>query len=277
MARETNSWVAKWLGRRPGPPGRGEAEPGWPDLPYPVRVHARRVDQEERPFGGGLECFDTPLAQGINRARLEHLDALGLPLEGRRVLDVGCGVGHLAQFFVRKNCRVVCVDGRQDNVESLRQRYPGVEAHVGHVEVDPLTAYGEFDVVFSYGLLYHLENPLAGLRNLASVCRDLLLLETVVCDSSAPVLHLIDEPPSFNQTMDAMGCRPSPGYVTMGLNRVGFAHVYAPLRPPRHPDFQFAWKDNLDHSRDGYLLRCIFVASRRELHNPKLKSLLAEG
>jgi SAM-dependent methyltransferase len=261
-------WVSKWL---PGSPAPKAAD----GPPYPGRVVRRVPEAEPRPHDGGVECFDTPLALGINGGRLEHLAGLGLPLEGKTVLDVGCGVGHLAQFFVRRNCKVTCVDGRPENVASLRQRYPGIEAHVADVQRDPLGRFGTFDVVLCYGLLYHLEDPLGGLRNVASAVKDLLLLETVITDCSRPILTLVDEPSSFNQTLAAMGCRPSPSYVAMALNRVGFPHVYGAAEPPDHHDFRFAWKDNLDHARDGYLLRCIFVASRRELHNPRLKSLLA--
>jgi len=40
--------------------------------------------------------FDAPEALAINGARMSHLESLGLPLAGKRVLDAGCGVGHLA-------------------------------------------------------------------------------------------------------------------------------------------------------------------------------------
>ena len=39
---------------------------------------------------------------------------------------------------------------------------------------------GMFDVVFFLGVLYHLRHPLLALERVASVCRRLLILETVV-------------------------------------------------------------------------------------------------
>src|SRR5262245_34400647 len=124
-------WVSKWL---PGTPrnGNGSAPPA-DAPPYPGRVTRRNPETEARPHDGGVECFDTPLALGINRGRLEHLASLDLPVAGKTVLDVGCGVGHLAQFFVQRQCKVTCVDGRSENVASLKQRYPGLDAHVADV------------------------------------------------------------------------------------------------------------------------------------------------
>lgn len=55
--------------------------------------------------GTGVECFDTTEALAINRARLDHLDSLCLALHGKRVLDVGCGVGHLADFLKGRAAR----------------------------------------------------------------------------------------------------------------------------------------------------------------------------
>ena len=242
---------------------------------YPVRVSARSFEDETLPDSGGVEPFDTQEAAAINRARLDHLDSLGLDLSGKRVLDVGCGVGHLANFFVNKGCEVVCLDGRAENIKKLRSLYPDLAAHhITNVESESLSTFGMFDIVFCYGLLYHLENPLAALRNLASVCTELLLLETLICDHTLPILRLEDESLSSNQALKGLGCRPSPSYVTLALNRSGFKFVYTPMYPPEHKDFKFQRKDNLDAWRDDHPLRSVFIASRTRLLNPNLYDLL---
>lgn len=242
--------------------------------PYPVDGRRRTVTSESVRRGGGLEVFDTPEALAINEARISHLEWLGLALAGKRVLDAGCGVGHLAARLERMGCKVVCVDGREVNISSLRNRYPALEAHVANVESEPLESFGRFDVVFFYGLLYHLENPLQALRNLESVCNELMLLETIICDHELPLLRVEDEGLEMNQALGGLGCRPTPHYVVLALNRIGFQHVYAPLSPPQHQDFQFEWHNNLDSSREGHPLRCVFVASRTKLKNGRLVSLL---
>lgn len=207
---------------------------------------------------------------------MSHLESLGLPLSGKRVLDVGAGVGHLAARLQKMGCSVVCVEGRSENVEAMRSRCPTLEGHVVDVETEPLSRFGRFDVVFSYGLLYHLENPVRALRNLESVCGELLLLETMICDHDQPVVLFEDESTDLNQALAGLGCRPSPHFVALSLNRAGFAHVYAPTTPPAHVDFRFESLRNLDCVRDGHPLRCVFVASRKELQNSKLVPLLVD-
>lgn len=245
-----------------------------PGVPYPVRVQPRVYQNEKVRKHGGIEVFDSPDALAINEARMAHLESLGLPLAGKRVLDVGAGIGHLAARLRKMGGSVVCVEGRQTNVDEMRRRYPDIEGYVADVEKEPLTRFGRFDVVFSYGLLYHLENPLQSLRNMASVCDELLLLETIICDHELPIVRIEDESKDSNQALTGLACRPSPHYVALALSRAGFDHVSAPVTPPEHEDFRFEWKNNLDSSRDGHNLRCIFVASRSGLNNPMLVSLL---
>jgi len=245
-------------------------------LPYPVDIRRRNYQSESVRRHGGLEVFDAPNALAINHARMANLEAMGLPLAGKRVLDVGCGVGHLGAKLVQLGASVVCVDGRQSNIASLRTRYPHLEAHVGNVETEPLSRFGRFHIVFSYGLLYHLENPLQSLRNMESVCDEMLLLETIICDHELALVRMEDESTDVNQALGGIAGRPTPHYVVLALNRVGFTHVYAPVTAPEHEDFRFAWRNNLDTARDGHNLRCIFVASRTELKNPALVSLLRD-
>lgn len=239
---------------------------------YPVQVKPRHFAEETRPDGGGPECFDTADALELNRARLEHFDSLELSWAGKSVLDAGCGVGHLAQALARKGCRVVGVDGREENIRVFRTRHPELRAEVADVEED-LTCLGAFEIVLCCGLLYHLENPFQALRNLAEVCKDLLIVETIVCDHELPVAVWDDEPKSANQALQGLGCRPSPSLVTLALNRIGFPLVYAPLHPPKHPDFEVRWTNSLAWNQDGHVIRSVFIASREPLDNPSLTLL----
>jgi SAM-dependent methyltransferase len=237
-------------------------------------IGRRSIAAELLPEGGGVESFDTDAALELNEARLAHLASLGLPLDGRTVLEVGAGVGRLTGFFINRGCSVVVTEARSENVDELRRRLPTVDAREADVE-ETLEHFGRFDVVFCYGVLYHLESPLRALRNMADVCDELLLIETMVCDSRSAVLRLEDEPKSVNQALRGMAHRPSPSYLSMALNRVGFDYVYTATNPPDHPDYRFALLDNMDSTRDGALLRGVFIASRTPREQRGLTSLLS--
>ncbi len=61
--------------------------------------------------------------------------------------------------------------------EALRSRVEDVDIDV--MDLSP-ERVGTFDVVLFLGVLYHLPHPLLALERVASVARDLLILETVV-------------------------------------------------------------------------------------------------
>jgi FkbM family methyltransferase len=244
-------------------------------LPYPISIGPAPLYPAGDRSGDGVECFDTPEALELNRARIDHLRSLNLPLRGKRVLDVGCGVGHLAQFFVEQGCDVQCVDARKENIERLRELYPGLKARVFDLERDPVEELGRFDIVFAYGLLYHLEDPFRALRNLASICTELFLLETMVADHPLPLVRMAEETSTYSQAMRNVGSRPTPSFVVLALRSAGFRHIYGPRTPPAHRDFEFTWTGDLSDARDGHLLRCMFVASRTPLPGSSLVDLLS--
>jgi FkbM family methyltransferase len=247
----------------------------WLDRSWPVTVDARDVASEDLPPGGDARVFDDEEATRINRARIGMIESVGLSLSGARVLDAGCGVGRFAEFYLSKGCDVVAVDARDENIAELRRRNSNVRALVADVETFDLKTLGRFDIVHCLGLLYHLENPLAALRNLHAVCDGVLLLETMIVDSKVPMLVLADETRAVSQAMRGIGCRPSPSFVAMSLNRIGFGWVYGLLSDGGHEDFAFDWRDDGQYIRDGHPLRCFFVASHRPMRSRILIPLVA--
>jgi len=54
------------------------------------------------------------------------------------------------------------------------------EKEVDILDISPETVGGQFDVVFFLGVLYHMRHPLLSLERVASVTRDMVILETAV-------------------------------------------------------------------------------------------------
>ena len=85
--------------------------------------------------------------------------------EARRILELGClEGGHTMELARTPGVRITAVEGRRANLERARwiSRLLGVRG-VTFVEADleerPPSSFGQFDVVFCVGLLYHLPRP----------------------------------------------------------------------------------------------------------------------
>jgi hypothetical protein len=71
-----------------------------------------------------------------------------------------------------------------------------------------------FDIVYAYGVLYHLADPQAALEAMARRCGDLLLLETCVSFGANEAINPEPEPQSSaSQSFQGMGCRPTRPWV----------------------------------------------------------------
>lgn len=100
---------------------------------------------------------------------------------GARVADLGCLEGGYSVMLARAGYEVVGVEGQPDNFDTCRQ----VAEQVGldnlsfvQDDVRNLGAHGNFDAVLCAGLLYHLDQPVAFLRELGRLTGRLLILPT---------------------------------------------------------------------------------------------------
>jgi len=206
--------------------------------------------------------FCSPHYARINKARLEHLESLKLPLEGKTVLELGAGIGDLTDFFVNQDCDVTCVDGRVPNVCAIQERHPWVKALLLDVEED-FGHLGQFDVVFAYGLLYHLERPFQALRRFACHTSGVFLLETkVLTDLEAPQ-NPLEDVKDRTQALHGVGSLLPRQAILATLSDL-FQHVYIPTTQPEHEEFLVDWANAKPPCRE------IFVASRSQLSSPNL-------
>ncbi|MGC0389255.1 class I SAM-dependent methyltransferase [Bradyrhizobium sp. USDA 241] len=222
-----------------------------------------------------LEFFTHDGYQRHNRRRQEHLASLMLPLADKTVLELGAGVGDHTSFFIDRNCKVTATDAREDNLVHLRARFPSVTTQVIDVEADLPLDLPPHDVVYAYGILYHLADPSLALNRIASVATNMLLLETCVSfgahEAINPIVENTNDP---TQAAHGLGCRPTRPWVFRSLRRL-FEHVYVPRTQPWHEEFPTNWLNTPPANATG-LYRSIFVASRARLENPLLADTLLD-
>lgn len=218
-----------------------------------------------------------------NSRRQEHLASLGLELRGRTVLELGAGVGDHTTFFLDRGCSVVSVEPVAANCELFRlamiarhqSGYLGAgRSTLIHSDAESLDASLNemFDIVYCYGLLYHVANPDAALAAMARRCKSLLLLETCVSFGNEEAINAISEPQSPSQAFHGVGCRPTRPWIFNRLKQL-FAHVYTTRTQPAHEEFPLDWTVP---PPPGRLTRAVFVAARESIVNPLLLDHLSD-
>jgi 2-polyprenyl-3-methyl-5-hydroxy-6-metoxy-1,4-benzoquinol methylase len=79
-------------------------------------------------------------------------------IKGRRVLEIGCGMGLHAELMARAGAEVTVVDLSKTSVEVTRARFAlkGLSATVIHADAERLPfPDGSFDFVWSWGVIHH--------------------------------------------------------------------------------------------------------------------------
>jgi len=139
-----------------------------------------------------IELAPDLITPGWSDPRTEKLPFFGLPedLGGLRVLDVGCAEGYFSFEAERRGAReVVSVDSFPDSVRrfNLCRAALGSKATPYLCNVYDLNpkAFGTFDLVLFYGVLYHLRHPLLALERILSVCTGSMLLQTAIHEDPA--------------------------------------------------------------------------------------------
>ena len=179
---------------------------------------------------GGNFVFDKPHYDALNAAReavLAYLfKSLKKDVELRTAVDVGCGLGHFSAFLRDMGFDVLALDGRQENVNEARRRSPDLKFRVVNAEDTEIQALGKFDVVLCLGLLYHLENPFAAVRNLFAMTGKVAILEGMCVPGDEPIFAVREESPWEDQGLRHVALYPSENGLIKLLYRSGFSHVY---------------------------------------------------
>ena len=209
-----------------------------------------------------------------NARRLEHLASLGIPVSGMSVLDVGAGIGDHSHYYMDRGCRITITEVRSENLQFLRTRFPNHDIQPLDMDSPTPLDNAPFDLVHCYGLLYHLNHPLAALEFMDMNCSRMLFLETCVSFGDEEGINTVKEnKKNPTQAYSGTGCRPTRFWVMEQLKRL-FEYVYIPQTQPNHEEFPLDWlhpeKHGAPHSR------AIFIASREKIDNDLLSPSLMD-
>lgn len=184
--------------------------------------------------------FDDPFYLEINNARWAMAEpVLSVILsEIQTCIDVGCGPGWFSDKLNKLGLDVFGVDGRKEVVHEAARRVPRARFAVCDITASKLElTLSSVDLVFCFGLLYHLENPFAAIRNLCALSNKYLFIETQVAPGDGNDLVLVSEGKNETQGLNFHAVIPSRRALLKMLYVAGYKSVYRYVGEINHIDF----------------------------------------
>jgi len=83
---------------------------------------------------------------------------------GKKVLEIGCGIGTDSIMFAKHGAILTCIDLSEESVALTKKRFEvyQLKADIFVANVEELSkklSLQEFDLIYSFGVLHHTENP----------------------------------------------------------------------------------------------------------------------
>jgi tRNA (mo5U34)-methyltransferase len=131
---------------------------------------------------------------GWSDAKIDKLPYFGLPsdMSGMRVLDIGHAEGFFSFEAERRGAaEIVGIDNyppmnHKFNLCKYAQNSKANSYMASVYDLDP-KKFGTFDIVFFFGVLYHLRNPILALEKIASICTGTILVQTAICSNTSEI------------------------------------------------------------------------------------------
>lgn len=112
------------------------------------------------------------------------LEACNSSLKGLRVLDVACNCGGFSVEASNLEAEYVLgidiVDRYIEQAQFIKTALSLKNVDFQTLDIENVSegTVGEFDVLFCFGILYHMENPVGAMRKLSAVTRRIMMVDT---------------------------------------------------------------------------------------------------
>ena len=159
-------------------------------------------DFEAAGWSANADGYDCLTGRITARVADALLDAAGAE-DGVRLLDVGCGPGHLCARAARRGARATGIDLAEGMVALAGRRHPQIEFRCADAEALPF-ADDSFDAAIGAFVVNHLPHPERGAAELCRVLRPGGRLALAMWDQPERVAWL----GLFEQAMERAGVRP---------------------------------------------------------------------
>jgi hypothetical protein len=243
-------------------------------LPSGIIVIQQYTDSYPHTTSYPVTKFHDPVYLGINKPRLEHFIWMNIPIAGKSILEPGAGIGDHTLMLCQQGADVTPLEPRTENRAIIASRFPDLP--ISDLDLDDELKTMEFcegrrfDLIYAYGVLYHLTNPLIALNTFKELS-DLLVLETCVRSTTIDdeKLEMRAEPATEpHYSFRGMSAWPGLKWLLRELS-LRYNYIYSPTQVPNHPAFvkDENW-DKLD--KHPHEARLVLVCSATELKNDRL-------
>lgn len=148
------------------------------ELPYNLSTYVPKLSRRSIEY--------TRIDNLVKHAFPALIEACGGTLQGKRILDVACNCGGFSVEAAKLDSEYVLgVDIVKHYIEQanfIKQALNLKQVNFKLMDIEQLdeSTVGLFDVTFCFGILYHLENPIHVIKRLASVTKNIMLVDTTV-------------------------------------------------------------------------------------------------
>jgi len=91
------------------------------------------------------------------------------PAAGERILDVGCGTGHLTARLAEAGATVIGIDSSEEMIASARAAFPAIEFHV--MDARTIRLAESVDAIFSNAALHWIPDAGSAIRSMRGALR----------------------------------------------------------------------------------------------------------
>ncbi len=148
------------------------------DLPFGLSTYDPKCSLRHRE--------QTRLDTLIKHAFPELLKACGGSLKGNRVIDIGCNCGGFSVEVINRGAEyalgIDVADHYIEQANFIKRALGSNQLEFNKMAMEDCSEQntGMFDIAFCFGILYHLENPVLAMKRLASVTKEIMVVDASV-------------------------------------------------------------------------------------------------
>jgi hypothetical protein len=186
------------------------------------------------------------------------------------ILDLGGGRGHLVKMLSTKKPKSIeIVEGRLNNFSKE------FEYSFNNLEYTLTTKRNQYDIVFNFGILYHITNWQVFLLNAINKTKHYMFFETeVLDDDTLETFYQLENSTQYDQAISGLGSRPTEFMIESFLDKLPFVE-YTKIKDEKlNADFhRYDWQNQYNFNIENGLRRFYVIKIKTTTLLQKIKNI----